>query len=447
MARFRWTKQQDFYLRLGLLKVLVAVLRTGRFGTPRDQIITRVVDTLFVPAPPPLRRAAEEVLGERVGGELSRSEAMLMISGSASWGQPIKKETAYKILDWGQNVGLVGKGYRITERGQLLFSLFDGSAVERFLAGDPFAWNPFEITTAERAYLFYHLGEGDELLWQLVADLGEGEPGRTLSAVESYRLTLSGMKEVLGRADRKIPIPDLPRFRTARELAETIEWELSDEDTPLRRPSRPALPLPRLPGKATPGAKRKSRKNADHQAIPRFEQLIDLGFLSKRVDAGLVGRELDRSRKAWSFSVSDAPMKFREVLGSKRLLEPEWYWADFAKAFAAAHLAEGADRRVATQREAIAMFTEAYQIVKRPVGQTPFESVAILAMALGLSRGLIVEIKVLHDTLLTLKRGGKLQDQIFFAAGNEIDRMFILVRPEFASAFDAYLNEAGGTLM
>lgn len=446
MRRFRWTKQQDFCLRLGLLKVLVAVLRTGRFGTPRDQIVGRLKDILFVPAPIPLAQAAEEALGARVEEGLSRVDALLLASGSASWGQAILPTTTYKILEWGQATGLVGNGYRITERGQLLVSLMDQGAIERFMSGDSFAWNPFEITVPERAYLFYHLGEEDELLWQLAMDLGAVEPGRALSAMESYRYTLAGMREVLARAEKAIPMPELPRFRTARELAETIEWELSPEGTPPPR-SRSALPPPRIPGKSTSGPKRKTRKNADHQAIPRFEQLVDLGFLTKRVDPELSGRELDRARRAWTFVVGEAPKRFREVLGPTRIQDADWHWADFAKAFAAAQVTEGSGARIATSREAIAVFLDAYEIAHRPVGQTPFESVAILAMALGLDRGLIVEIRALHDIMLTLKREGKLQEQIFFAAGNEVNRMFILVRPDFGSAFEAYLaaEEVTGT--
>jgi hypothetical protein len=445
MKRFPWTKQQDFCLRLGLLKVLVAILKTSRFGTPRDQIVKRLTDTLFVPAPQPLARAAEEVWGARFEEEVTRSEALLLTSSLPSWGQPILPKTAYKILDWGQNTGLVGNGYRITERGQLLSFLMDDGAIERFLSGDAFAWNPFDISVPERAYLFYHLGEGDELLWQLTVDLGLVEPGRTLSAPESYRFTLEGMKQVLARAEKTIPMPELPRFRTARELAETIEWELSPDDARPRR-SRPQLPAPRIPGKSTSGASRKTRKNADHQAIPRFEQLVDLGFLTKAVDPALTGKELDRARKAWSFVVNDAPKSFREALGPAPFSDANWHWADFAKSFAAAHLAGGSGARVATAREAIGVFLEAYAIAHRPVGQTPFESVAILAMVLALDRGLVVEIKTLHDIMLTLKQKGRLQDQIFFAAGNEVDRMFIFVRPDFGSEFDAYLRETGDIL-
>jgi hypothetical protein len=262
--------------------------------------------------------------------------------------------------------------------------------------------------------------------------------------VESYQLTLAGMKEVLKRAERTIPMPELPRFRVARELAETIDWELSPDDAPLRR-SRPVLPAPRIPGKPSPTSKRKSRKNADHQAIPRFEQLIDLGFLAKRVDPGLSGREMDRARRAWSFEIGEASKRFRDALGADgRLRDPDWYWSDFAKAFGAAYLAGGDPvPRVATSLEAIDVFLEAYQIAHRPVGQTPFESVAILAMALGLERGVTVEVKALHNLMLTLKREGSLQEQIFFAAGNEIHQMFILIRPDFREAFEAYLRDGG----
>src|SRR5687767_7793350 len=47
MARVPWTKLQDFYLRLGFLKVLVAALSSERRSVTNQAIISQVEKPLF----------------------------------------------------------------------------------------------------------------------------------------------------------------------------------------------------------------------------------------------------------------------------------------------------------------------------------------------------------------------------------------------------------------
>src|SRR5437667_4821229 len=140
MARFRWTKQQDFCLRLGLLKALVATLPRQRRSQLREIVLRRLDDPLFKPARrfPELLAAAERQYGSSLPEGLAVSEALLFSSTSSSWGQPIQpawrqkgqRETTPKILEWAQAVGLLAAGYRITERGIMLKSLFSPVAAD-----------------------------------------------------------------------------------------------------------------------------------------------------------------------------------------------------------------------------------------------------------------------------------------------------------------------------
>src|SRR4051812_19746181 len=50
MARFPWTKLQDFYVRLGFLKVLVAALSPERRSVNADALVRRLEKPLFLPA-------------------------------------------------------------------------------------------------------------------------------------------------------------------------------------------------------------------------------------------------------------------------------------------------------------------------------------------------------------------------------------------------------------
>lgn len=436
MSHLRWVKQQDFCLRLGLLKAVVAGMHAGGFGRVRERIVKRFADCMFSPAAPELAEAAKAVLGESPDEPLTRSDALLLTAGGVSWGQPIKKQTAYKAVEWVQTAGFIAGGYRLSERGELWLPLIDQEGAARFFAGDECAWNPYRLSVAERAFLCYHLGESDELLWQLAFDAGQYPVGHVFEARDAYQLTLSGMRKVLERAGDRIPMPELPRLRTARDLAAAIAAEI-DPDSAEVPISRKRLPLKRRLGSGQSEAKRKTCKNADHQAIPRFEQLVDLGLMSKHIQPGLTGAAARKARAAWRYEVTAALPALRDVLGEHGLDTPNWMWSKFSDAFVGATLGGAVSPRHATVIESLALFVEAYGRIHRPVGHTPFEPIALLAVAVGMERGLIVEIKVIHDVMLALKSSSSLNDQIAFAAGNAVDRMFVLMKKGFLPAFEA----------
>jgi hypothetical protein len=81
--------------------------------------------------------------------------------------------------------------------------------------------------------------------------------------------------------------------------------------------------------------------------------------------------------------------------------------------------------------EALTIFAKAYGMVARRAGHTPFESAAVLSMLLGLEQGLVVEIGYLHDIFVRVKSSADAGDLVYFAGGNEVDRMFVLLSPDF----------------
>ncbi len=71
-------------------------------------------------------------------------------------------------------------------------------------------------------------------------------------------------------------------------------------------------------------------------------------------------------------------------------------------------------------------------MVRRSVGHTPFDSVALMAMALGVEDGLAIEMVDFHRMMLIIKVRGILQGEVFFASGNDLDKMFVSLREDFA---------------
>lgn len=442
MASLSWTKQQDFCLRLGFLKVLVAVLSPERRSENRDGLLRRLQSPLADVA----AGHAElwrSVVGrmpwlekEREDKEPRRPlvfEALLVAGDCPSFLYALTRPTLYKVLDWGLEFGFMGHGNQITERGLVLRSLLPADRVEAFFAGDPLAWNPFVLTNEERLFFLFHALETDRVLLKVVGALAERATVPRLPANEVAALVCRAMFELVEEQQDDIPPPELPRLRKVRELACTIAEELGLDDFVQRCSDVLArrVPKPKKPGGR--GPPRKTTKNADHQTIPRCEQLVDLGFLRKP------GGDDDHAdpteaRRRWIYAPTIACGLWRARLEALRveLAEgPRLLYRHFADAAATAF---GFGNATTTAERALHEFWTSYGVVRRPFGHTPFESVALHAMLRLAAAGIVVEVEDFHRQLLAIKKNGVLSDVAFFAAGNDILGMFVLLKKGFAEA-------------
>jgi hypothetical protein len=447
MPGLPWTKYQDFYLRLGFLKVLVAVLSPQRRSVANESLERRLKTPLFSSAKqgyPALYGEARERLPSGVDFPTSKkpseppppsvTEALLMAGDSPSWLFAITEETTYKVLDWARNVHFVGPGNQITERGLLLRQLLPEKAAGAFLSGDPAAWNPFILTDIERLFFLYHLCEIDELTAEIVLRLGGLDLHASLESPDASNITCRALFAVLDRSRQRLAPRDLPAFRTARELACAIARELDLSDLVKRCGGMtPRVPKARvLSVRTATSSHRKTTKNADHQTIPRFEQLVDLGFLIK---PGSVTDELSYktlAQRRWKYQPTPRCHSWGEALGHHSTAEARWLWGRFARAAVQSGIAGVSPKPESPGPTRTAHFlAEAYARVHRPMGHTPFESVALLAMMLAATEGYVLEMTSLHRLLLEAKRLSLLSDVVFFASGNDLDKMFVLFKPGF----------------
>ncbi len=459
MARLPWTKFQDFYLRLGFLKVLVAALSPQRRSATNDQVVRRLQTPLFdgLPRHPELVRRVET----RITGYPRRTaagktieypeiaEALLIDGEAASLLYAITRDTAYKILDWARDVEFVGQGNQITERALLLRQLMSEKAIDSFFAGDLSSWNPFVLTTAERLLFLYHLVEIDRVTVELIDDLAKLEPGTVLASSDAAKLTCHALFRVLDEARDKIEPRDLPAYRVARELACTIATEVglveyaeSCSGVSNRRIPKPPKVGGRQGGGSfagrVAGSVRKTTKNADHQTIPRFEQLVDLGFLSKSVDDGRGGASHDLAgRKRWRYIPTDACRRWRDA-------RPEsadtlhFRWTGFARAAVNAYATHEAGAQVHGEKRLAASYLwRAYNAVGRAMGPTPVDSVALFATILAVTDGRAIEMVAFHEILLELKQKSLLPDHAHFSSGNDMESMFVLLKPGFLEQLEA----------
>lgn len=451
MARVPWTKFQDFYLRLGFLKVLVAVLSPQRRSALNDAIVRRLETPLFDAAP--AHRQLWDAVKDRVswyekrtavGKSIEVDEALLVYGETESLLYGITRDTAYKILDWGRDVDFVGRGNQITERGLMLRHLLPEQALTAFLAGDVLAWNPFVLTLEERLFFLYHLVEIDRVTVEIIAMLADVEPGVVLESGDAARITCRALFRVLDAAQDTIDPRHIPEYRVARELACVIADELSLEEFQKgcegqlrRRVPKPVKPTARANALLSGGSKkpRKTTKNADHQTIPRFEQLVDLGFLAKvSEDAEGAESSLVEGKRRWRYRPTTACRQWADAMREASLAQSGFQWHSFARtavsAFRGGQSKDGS-RRPPDAGVLADYLWEAYRRVGRSVGNSPLDSVALQAMITAAAAGVVLEMVDFHALMLAIKRRSALPAHAFFASGNDLDKMFIQLKPGF----------------
>ncbi len=289
----------------------------------------------------------------------------------------------------------------------------------------------------ERNFFLYHLIQIDDVTASLIDRLGELEVGKTLESRDAARLTCRTLIDVLSGAKDNIQPRDILSFRIASELAATIAEELGEDASELiGRSIRKAPKAINLKArrKVGPGGvvrePRRANKNADHQTIPRFEQLVDLGFLVKPLDP--TNRESALAgRRRWRYVPTEACRRWSELRSRVPDRRVFFIWHFFAKTCLSTF---GVSRKpnASTDATLVARYLwKAYERVRRPVGPNPLDSVALSAMLDGIEDGVAIEIADFHRLLLTIKQQAVITEHVFFSSGNDIDQMFIQLRPGF----------------
>jgi len=444
MSGVPWTKFQDFYLRLGFLKTLVAALSPFRRSTTNDGIYHTLESPLFRTATSftSLHERTEGIIDwyseeDKREGKPYVAEALLVDGTCPSWLFAVTPKTIYKILDWGHDVQFVGRGNQITERGLNLRNLLPKTSAD-FFSGD-LSWNPFIISPAEQLFFLYHLSDIDQVTVLLIDYLADLEEGTVLESSDAARLTCRALVQVLKAAQSTLSPRSFPDFRVAHELAKVIAQELGmlpelfpgeAGSTPgIRRVPKPLKITRRAAPSAQGGSSRRTpNKNADHQTIPRFEQLVDLGFLAKP-PAETPSVQVPQRR--WRYAPTEKCRLWKAAKRTAHVRNGNWLWTGFAQTVVGSLMRDKQRTVPATANEVIQFFSNAYDAVRRPIGHTPLDSVALRGMVDAALEGYVVEMATFHNLMLEIKRRNLLPEHAFFASGNELNTMFINLRPGF----------------
>src|SRR5262245_22367985 len=144
----------DFFQRVGLLKMLVAVMDPQRRSTAQELITRKLSQLLYGPR----------------SGNQNCVEYLIRRAAGPSWNFTITEANIKQALEWGRLIGLVGSGNQITERGLLLRHIMGGDAIASIVKGD-LDINPFDLTLSEKIYLLHIHLEIDTALHFLLTRL------------------------------------------------------------------------------------------------------------------------------------------------------------------------------------------------------------------------------------------------------------------------------------
>jgi hypothetical protein len=433
--RYSHSSQQ----RLGALKTLVALLDTHRSSVASEQI-DKKIDALLISA---AVKAEDLGWGKRKFPN-NQAEALLSVINAPSLLFPITKEKRSRVREWGRLVGLLGNGNQITERGVLLQRLIGSSATDAIRRGDFGKSNPFLLTQEERIYFLYFLLEKDAVLPFLIKRLASLPLHFVLNGNGADQQLTLAMLDLLDHlsATNSLGGSDILAIRDARELTGIMARALSLEDPRAER----ATSLRRRPRRAGSDPSVTRTNTADDQAIPRFENLVDIGFIVKELpDEEARDPEGSLKRKlSWRYCVTQRLRDWCAVAESM-LLSSEFLTEGFAQSARAAFY-NTPGRRIEPNEPlaVIDLMQAAYRNVQRVMGHTPLESIALLAMIGALERGQVCEMRTFHAVMLSIKQSGALSQFVKFASGNEIDRMFVMIKPEFFREAQKTLEQSSG---
>ncbi len=428
--RYKHSSQQ----RLGALKVFVALLDSQRRSTSSVQLDRRIL-SLLVAEP----STSLELGPRRRRFPNNRAEELLKLADAPSLLFTVTAKMVARVREWARILGFVGSGNQITERGLLLQHLMGRDQVEAIRTGRLVEQNPFRLSLAERIFFIYTLLERDALWPFLIRRIADRPEGTPISGKDADVLTTQALQDLLKAPRTGLSGREMLLLRDLRKLEARMaaslglrEAEAYRRTVTRRGPQRSGVRLRSV--QAQP-----QRNTADDQAIPRFENLVDVGLLTKESADERTSPSTEESwlrRLEWRYFAASSLRAWREAVGGAAGYGRQFLWNRFARSAAsafdlrpAAHITadDGATRILELVREA-------FGGVRRLAGHTPLESVALIAMIRGLERGVVCEMVTIHELFVRYKARGLFSEHLKFASGNELDRMFIDIRPDFFEA-------------
>jgi hypothetical protein len=421
---------RDYQQRLGFLKVVSRVGHGAR-GGPND--ILQRVESLY----PESRRPP--LAGRKV--ENFDPKTLIRDLRVPSWIVGFVPKTLDRLVSWAEMVGLVAQSGRLSEWATIL----DG-ARECKVGADWFEDNPFVLTPEERAFfvqlLFFH----DQVLPLLVRRLGERDGDEEIHVAESCVLVTHSIGDLLEQTKNNSPI-ELQTRLELRDLLERIGQQYKIDDprklvnTATRHDVLRSLEADRLKGVRV--------RLAEFHAICRFEQLTDMGLLTKEDPRHPPGDETSREKAKCSWSWYVTPQLRRAaafVPQSVHQLEDflRDSWMHFCTAGASQELPV-LDAFI-DQKQIAAILDETLPLARRQIGPVQLHTWAGLTCLHALGRGAVLEQRTIETLLDAMRIDPHTSDSVRLSGRAELrGRTAAIPRTGLLELLNEHTVNVGGT--
>jgi hypothetical protein len=378
---------KDYQQRLGFLKVISRVGQGARGGP--DDILDRV-KSLY----PGGRR--QPLAGRRT--EEFDPKALIHSERIPSWIVGFVPKTLDRLVWWAEKVGLVAQSGRLSEWAAILDGVRSHPGEQSWVDD-----NPFILSLEERAFfvqlLFFH----DQVLPFLVNHLGQFDPGASIGVAQSCVLVSQSLGDLLDSIKGNSPA-ELQLRLELRDVLERIgrQFMLDDPRKLVNAESRRNV-LKILVGERLKGVR---VRLAEYHAISRFEQLTDLGLLTKEDPNNAQADEASRekARTSWTWYVAPGLPAAARILSS-RVTELEPFFQESWIRFCAVGLGQKTRELDAfeDQRQIAELLDENLPFARRQIGPVQVHTWASLACLRALGRGCLLELSTIERLLEAMR--------------------------------------------
>lgn len=380
---------KDYQQRLGFLKVLIRVAHGARGGP--DEVLERVKEIY-----PGGRR--HTLVGQRSVVEFE-PKSLIRTERVPSWIVGFVPKTLDRLVAWSEMVGLLAPSGRLSEWANILDGIHDRPA-----DSDWNKENPFILSSEERAYFVQLLLYHDQVLPFLIHHLGQFDVGKTIGVAESCVLVTKSLGDLYDHVKGNSPA-ELQLRSELRDLLERIgrQYKLDDPRKLVNADSRREI-VKTLAGDRLKGVR---VRLAEYHAICRFEQLTDLGLLTKEAPDNPPTDDAakEKARTSWTWHVIPGLSTAASILASHAgQLEPffQCSWIHFCAAAIGQKTRELDAFR--DQRQIASILDETLPLARRQLGPVQIHTWGSLSCLRAFGNGYLLELNTITE-LLDAMRG------------------------------------------
>lgn len=376
----------DYQQRLGFLKWVCSVGKDVRGGT--NEFLSRI-RALY---PDPDRHRSPSVFEARNAFE---PDKLIRRDEVPSWSIGFVPKRLDRLILWTEMVGLIAPTGRLSEWATIL----DGLKSE----SDRKTENPFILSIEERAFfvqlLFYH----DQVLPFLVCHLAQLDSGDRIDVAQSCLYIIESLGDMLDRL-HGAGVDEIRIRLELRDLLERIgkQYGLADPRSLVKTETRAEFVRDFKSGRL----KRVRVHLAEYHAICRFEQLTDLGLLTKGSPEQLPqdAKRKERDRTSWAWYVTPKLRFSAKILGPQiETIESflRGSWISFCAA-AFGHDAKPLDAS-SDRRKIVSFLDAALPHARRRIGPVQVHTLGSLACLQAFGQGYLLELNTIEKLLETMR--------------------------------------------